>query len=150
MCTQYLIQANGWVKSNSRVIYFSYQNVGFSRIPIRFFLNLYLWKYIIAQSICTHYTCFENMGRFVTLKKNGERKWDTIENATLSFCKSKMTWPFNIWYLFGQLCTSEDIFSPFNKPTFESTLQKYCHSAKVKWLKSNYLHIKMNILRLFS
>jgi hypothetical protein len=23
-----------------------------------------------AQSICTHYSCFENMGRFVTLKKN--------------------------------------------------------------------------------
>ena len=24
----------------------------------------------VAQSICTHYSCFENMGRFVTLKKN--------------------------------------------------------------------------------
>jgi hypothetical protein len=24
---------------------------------------------IVAQSICTHYSCFENMGRFVTLKK---------------------------------------------------------------------------------
>ena len=23
----------------------------------------------LAQSICTHYFCFENMGRFVTLKK---------------------------------------------------------------------------------
>ena len=23
----------------------------------------------IAQSICTHYSCFENMGQFVTLKK---------------------------------------------------------------------------------
>ena len=25
---------------------------------------------ILAQSICTHYSCFENTGRFVTLKKN--------------------------------------------------------------------------------
>ena len=25
---------------------------------------------IIAQSICTHYSCFENMGRFVTLTKS--------------------------------------------------------------------------------
>ena len=24
----------------------------------------------LAQSICTHYSCFENMNRFVTLKKN--------------------------------------------------------------------------------
>ena len=24
----------------------------------------------VAQSICTHYSCFENQGRFVTLKKN--------------------------------------------------------------------------------
>ena len=24
----------------------------------------------VAQSICTHYSCFENRGRFVTLKKN--------------------------------------------------------------------------------
>jgi hypothetical protein len=28
----------------------------------------------IAQSICTHYSCFENMGRFVTLKKNQVQK----------------------------------------------------------------------------
>ena len=27
------------------------------------------YAYILAQSICTHYSCFENMGRFVTLKK---------------------------------------------------------------------------------
>ena len=26
---------------------------------------------IRAQSICTHYSCFENQGRFVTLKKIG-------------------------------------------------------------------------------
>ena len=25
---------------------------------------------IFAQSICTHYSCFEIMGRFVTLKKS--------------------------------------------------------------------------------
>ena len=27
----------------------------------------------VAQSICTHYFCFENMGRFVTLKKSGPK-----------------------------------------------------------------------------
>ena len=37
------------LQSNSKVIYFSYQNVGFSRIPIRFFLifmyeNTFTWK----------------------------------------------------------------------------------------------------------
>ena len=25
---------------------------------------------LLAQSFCTHYSCFENLGRFVTLKKN--------------------------------------------------------------------------------
>ena len=29
-----------------------------------------LLGYVIAQSICTQYSCFENQGRFVTLKKN--------------------------------------------------------------------------------
>ena len=29
-----------------------------------------------AQSICTHYSCFENMGRFVTLKKNQVQNMD--------------------------------------------------------------------------
>ena len=28
-----------------------------------------LCKYVVTQSICTHYSCFENMGRLVTLKK---------------------------------------------------------------------------------
>ena len=27
--------------------------------------------FTIAQSICTHYSCFENQGQFVTLKKIG-------------------------------------------------------------------------------
>ena len=30
---------------------------------------------ILAQSICTHYSCFENMGRFVTLKKIKSKIW---------------------------------------------------------------------------
>ena len=30
-------------------------------------INIYS---VLKQSICTHYSCFENMGRFVTLKKN--------------------------------------------------------------------------------
>ena len=29
-----------------------------------------------AQSICTHYSCFENMGRFVTLKKIRSKIWN--------------------------------------------------------------------------
>jgi hypothetical protein len=33
-----------------------------------------LWQNTLAQSICTHYSCFENMGRFVTLKKNQVQK----------------------------------------------------------------------------
>ena len=32
-------------------------------------------NYKIAQSICTHYSCFENMGRFVTLKKIRSKIW---------------------------------------------------------------------------
>ena len=34
------------------------------------FVKNHYGKYILAQSICTHYSCFENQGRFVTLKKN--------------------------------------------------------------------------------
>ena len=30
----------------------------------------FLHGFIIAQSICTHYSLFENMGQFATLKKN--------------------------------------------------------------------------------
>ena len=30
----------------------------------------------LAQSICTHYFCFENMGRFVNLKKIRSKIWD--------------------------------------------------------------------------
>ena len=30
-----------------------------------------------TQSICTHYSCFENMGRFVTLKKIRSKIWVT-------------------------------------------------------------------------
>ena len=29
----------------------------------------------LTQSICTHYSCFENMGRFVTLKKIKSKIW---------------------------------------------------------------------------
>ena len=28
---------------------------------------------LLAESICTHYSCFENMGRFPTLKKMGPK-----------------------------------------------------------------------------
>ena len=30
----------------------------------------FCWRSVVDQSICTHYSCFEKMGRFVTLKKN--------------------------------------------------------------------------------
>ena len=31
--------------------------------------------YRLVQSICIHYSCFENMGRFVTLKKKSDPKY---------------------------------------------------------------------------
>ena len=34
-----------------------------------------LCKYVVTQSICIHYSCFENMGRFVTLKKIRSKIW---------------------------------------------------------------------------
>ena len=34
-----------------------------------------LSRNVLAQSICTHYSCFENMGRFVTLKKIRSKIW---------------------------------------------------------------------------
>ena len=30
---------------------------------------------LFAQSICSHYSCFENMGRFATLKKIRSKIW---------------------------------------------------------------------------
>jgi hypothetical protein len=33
------------------------------------------WTFYIAQSTCTHYSCFENMGRFVPLKKIRSKIW---------------------------------------------------------------------------
>jgi hypothetical protein len=30
---------------------------------------------VLAQSICTHYSHFENMGQFATLKKTGSKIW---------------------------------------------------------------------------
>ena len=35
-----------------------------------FWIDLKKKDYTVAQSICTHYSCFENQGRFVALKKN--------------------------------------------------------------------------------
>ena len=34
--------------------------------------------YLFAQSICINYSCFENMGQFVTLKKNQVQNMDLI------------------------------------------------------------------------
>ena len=34
------------------------------------------FRTIVTQSICIHYSCFEKMGRFVTLKKNQVQKMD--------------------------------------------------------------------------
>ena len=36
----------------------------------------FCWRSVVDQSICTHYSCFENMGRFVTLKKNQVQNMD--------------------------------------------------------------------------
>ena len=47
----------------------------------------------ITQSICTHYSCFENMGRFVTLKKSGPKygpeKSKEQKTGSLSFKKRR-------------------------------------------------------------
>ena len=40
--------------------------------------------YTIAQSICTHYSCFENMCRFVTLKKNWVQNMECKKQGTKS------------------------------------------------------------------
>ena len=45
------------------------------RLPERA-INQIIYPYMVktvAQSICTHYSCFENMGRFVTLKKRSKK-----------------------------------------------------------------------------
>ena len=44
---------------------------------------------IVAQSICTNYSCFENMGRFVTLKKKSDPKYGP-ENHKVT---KTQTWP---------------------------------------------------------
>ena len=52
-----------------KVIYFSYQNVGSSRIPIRFFFNFYLWKCIcmiirrLHQMISNFWMEFSKIGQ---------------------------------------------------------------------------------------
>ena len=38
-------------------------------------LQVHITNDIFAQSICTHYFCFENMGRFATLKKTRSKIW---------------------------------------------------------------------------
>ena len=38
-------------------------------------IGLLFNKNPIAQSICNHYSCFENMDRFVTLKKRRSEIW---------------------------------------------------------------------------
>ena len=47
----------------------------------------------LAQSICTHYSCFENMGRFVTLKKkvqkNRLQKTGCLKTGSLLFKKRR-------------------------------------------------------------
>ena len=44
----------------------------------------------LAQSICTHYSCFENQGRFVTLKKTGHPAfWKKQGAKNQGHCYSK-------------------------------------------------------------
>jgi hypothetical protein len=48
----------------------------------------------IAQSICTQYSCFENMGWFVTLKKSGPKygpeKSKVQKNRVIAIQKEKI------------------------------------------------------------
>ena len=56
-------------------------------------IGLLLNKNPIAQSICTHYSCFENMDRFVTLKKKdpkyGLQKAGCQKTGSLLFKKRR-------------------------------------------------------------
>ena len=72
----------------------------------------YLFTCLLAQSICTHYSCFENMGRFVTLKKIRSKIW-TWKNQVAKkqgHCYSKRekaAWPL----LF--LNNNDNVFAPW-------------------------------------
>ena len=61
-------------------------------------------------SICTHYSCFENMGQFVTLKKIRSKIWvaksRVQKTGSLLFKKRKICrWnqPFTTWWLIEYL-----------------------------------------------
>ena len=43
----------------------------------------------VAQSICTHYSCFESFGRFVTLKKIGSGLDKVVREVAWFFCYFK-------------------------------------------------------------
>ena len=47
------------------------------------------YLYTVAQSICTHYFSFENMGWFVTLKKNQVQKKPGAKKAGLLLFKKR-------------------------------------------------------------
>ena len=49
----------------------------------------YFWAAIVAQSICTHYSCFENMGWFVTLKKVQIMGYKNLGAKKQGHCYSK-------------------------------------------------------------
>ena len=65
------IQVNFLKVTNIFIIYY----LSFRSCRIRIFLTDLMWLTILAQSICTHYSRFENMGWFATLKKNGSKVW---------------------------------------------------------------------------
>ena len=51
---------------------------------------IFALDYLVAQSICTHYSCFENQGRFVTMKKIGHPAFFKKQGAKIQgHCYSK-------------------------------------------------------------
>ena len=67
------------------------QLISFSLLPVKKLTCLYLSKTVhaVAQSICTHYSCFENKGRFATLKKYGPEKSRVQKTGSLLFKKRR-------------------------------------------------------------
>ena len=78
-----------------------------SRIVLRPSLNRSSDEWIestipVAQSICTHYSCYENMGRFVTLKKITSKIWvakSRVQKTGLLLLK-KRSWGTSTSFLF--------------------------------------------------
>ena len=76
---------------------------------------------LLAQSICTHYSCFENMGLFATLKKIRSKIW-----VTKSFSK-----PY--WTLFLKSQPLKNIRSTWKtRKVGADWLDEYLHEIQIQ------------------